>query len=174
MQQEINPTIIDESISEKEAFDFAANVSDRFSNPFLDHKWLSISLNYSSKMQMRNVELLKGFANKMGIVPRFMSLGFAAYILFMKCELSSDGTYIGDAGYGSYTINDDKASLFADLWSTYDTKNLVNRVLENQSLWHTDLNDIPGFAKSVEDDLKLLLNIRVVDVIQQLTESKGI
>ena len=38
-----------------EAHDFSKKVLDRFRNPFIEHKWLSITMQYSSKMQMRNV-----------------------------------------------------------------------------------------------------------------------
>jgi len=172
MTQEIIPTIVGEDISEDEASGFASHVVDRFSNPFLDHKWLSISLNYSSKMQMRNIDLIEGFAKKMKNAPRLMALGFAAYILFMKCELSSDGRYIGNSDYGLYTVNDDQASLFSELWGNSNIKDLVNRVLMNHDLWHTDLNDIPGFAETVEEDLKLLLDNGVIGAMQEVIDNK--
>jgi len=42
MLEEIIPALHNENISYAEALNFANQVMDRFGNPFLDHKWLSI------------------------------------------------------------------------------------------------------------------------------------
>ena len=57
-------------LSYNEACAFASKVIDRFSNPFLEHKWISISMNYTSKMKMRNVPLLLRHSDKTGKVRR--------------------------------------------------------------------------------------------------------
>src|SRR5690606_17438943 len=57
LNEEIVPSIVGPVIQEGEAKDFAKSVVDRFSNPFLNHQWQSISLNYTSKMELRNVPL---------------------------------------------------------------------------------------------------------------------
>src|SRR5699024_5590901 len=105
-------TIVGEEISEKDALNFASSVVDRFSNPFLNHQWLSISLNYTSKMEMRNAALIEGFYQKHQSVPQHMALGFAAYLRFMKCEKNENGDYVGRIGSTSYTLNDEDAPVF--------------------------------------------------------------
>src|SRR5690606_1666012 len=54
LETEIVPTVAGEEITTEEARESADRVVDRFSNPFLEHQWKSISVNYTSKMQMRN------------------------------------------------------------------------------------------------------------------------
>ena len=44
-----------------EAEEFATNVIDRFSNPSIEHQWISITLNYTSKLKMRVVQVLQRY-----------------------------------------------------------------------------------------------------------------
>ncbi|WP_257669143.1 tagaturonate reductase [Parapedobacter tibetensis] len=165
MEREIVPTIVGDKISEAEALDFATSVIDRFRNPFLDHQWLSIGLNYTSKMQMRNVALLEGYAQKQQ-PPTYMAMGFAAYLRFMRCKRSVDDTYRGNVGNGFYSINDEQAAYFESLWAKYDAETLVERVLNNQSLWHTNLSLIPGFASAVTGYLQDFLRAPALEVLR--------
>src|SRR5687767_277182 len=55
MMQEIAPAITNKNISIDAAREFAGKVLDRFRNPHIEHQWLSITLQYSSKMKMRNI-----------------------------------------------------------------------------------------------------------------------
>src|SRR5690606_27668782 len=107
LMEEIVPTVVSRGgIENEEAKLFAEKVLDRFRNQSLDHKWINITLNYTSKMEMRNVALIKGFYDAVGEAPEFMAMGFAAYILFMKAKRSIDNTYKGytnEKGY--YTID---------------------------------------------------------------------
>ena len=84
MMHEIAPCVINENLPAKEVYAFAKKVIERFRNPFLDHKWINITLQYSNKMKMRNVPLLQKHYGRDPDVPRHMALGFAAYLLFMK------------------------------------------------------------------------------------------
>ena len=85
MHQEIIPTLIEGGgISATDAGTFANQVVDRFRNPYLDHKWESISLNYTSKMKMRNLATLERAAERQqrgGM--DYMALGFAGYLVAM-------------------------------------------------------------------------------------------
>jgi len=156
MQKEIIPAMMGEDISEEEALDFAANVIDRFRNPFLNHQWTDISFNYTSKVQMRTIALIEGYTHKQQAVPQHMALGFAAYLLFMKGEIGND--------------NNERSSLFSELWKRNDTGKFVNVVLKNQDLWKTDLNIIPGFAEAVNKYLQLLINNDALAIVKQVNE----
>lgn len=84
MHREINPTLVGIGIDAAEAVAFADQVIDRFSNPYLEHKWESISTNYTSKMRTRNLATLERSAknrNKDGM--DYMALGFAGYLRVM-------------------------------------------------------------------------------------------
>lgn len=156
MMLEIATALDSETISYNEACAFANQVSDRFRNPFLDHKWISISMNYSSKMKLRNIPLLLKHYSKTDKVPENMALGFAAYLLFMKCKAGSDSKYYGEANGKKYAIPDEMASYFADKWANGNIDNFVNSVLSDKNLWGADLSALNGFAGAVKENLQLL------------------
>ena len=168
MRQEIMPAIVGGEIAEEEASTFADSVIDRFSNPFLNHQWLSISLNYTSKMQMRNAALLERYIQRRQSPPRYMALGFAAYLRFMKCEIGTDGICRGDIGHGPYVINDEQAPYFANIWATHEPHAVVDIVLKEQDLWQADLSALVGFSEKVKHYLVQLLNDYALDVVKQL------
>ncbi|HEX6333821.1 MAG TPA: tagaturonate reductase, partial [Flavisolibacter sp.] len=56
VHQEIVPAI-PYAVEEQAAREFAAKVLDRFRNPHIRHQWISITMNYSSKMKMRCIPL---------------------------------------------------------------------------------------------------------------------
>jgi tagaturonate reductase len=142
-------------ITYKEACAFAGEVMDRFRNPFLDHQWLSISMNFTSKMKLRNIPLLLNHYEHSSEVPENMALGFAAYLLFMKCKAGTDGRYYGNVNGASYLIQDDMADIFAEN-NTPDIDNFVDRILADQNLWGTDISTLNNFAKAVKENIRLL------------------
>lgn len=167
MMLEIADVIDGETISYNEACAFADKVMDRFRNPFLDHKWKDISVNYSSKMKMRNLPLLQKYFNKHQNIPQHMALGFAAYIAFMKCRQEDDGKYYGDVNGETYLIDDSAASFFAEQWNKNDISELINQVLANTSLWGADLSGQKDFAKTIKENLLLIQNEGVLTAIER-------
>jgi len=166
--QEIVPAVASEQISFAEAADFAERVLDRFRNRSLDHKWINITLNYTSKMEMRNVALLKRSAELLGHVPDSMALGFAAYILFMKGKRSIDHTfrgYIPEKGY--YPINDGHAEWFEGIWHKNNLNEVVRAVLNEQQLWKSKLSELPGFEERVAKYLTDLTTFGASAVIEK-------
>ncbi len=150
MYKEIIPAITGPSIPVAEAQAFADQVLDRFKNPFLDHRWLSISLQYSSKMKMRNLPLLQQYSAALHTVPKYMAAGLAAYLLFMKSEPSGHDSYTGNAGGTTYPINDDKAGQLHYLWNTVDSGNFAATALSDVSLWGTAPAALPGLTETVQ------------------------
>lgn len=88
--EEIVPLVADGDISLEEANAFALQVIDRFSNQSIEHLWLNISVQYTSKMQMRVVPLVDKYVKQHGKAPMLISFGFAAFLLFMKSKNDSD------------------------------------------------------------------------------------
>ena len=158
MLEEIAPAIESESISPEEAGIFAGKVLDRYRNPFIEHKWLSICMNYSSKMYMRNVPLFDMFYQKKSAVPSFMSLGMASHILFMRSQQKEDGNFYGNNSGGEYIITDGNAAWYQQAWSDNGVDKIVETVLANRVLWQTDLNNIKGFSNEVNYWLKQLIS----------------
>jgi tagaturonate reductase len=165
MMQEIATAMESEMISYNEASAFATKVIDRFRNPFLDHKWLSISMNYTSKMRMRNVALLQQYYAKKEKIPTLMSLGFAAYLVFMKCSPGNDNRHQGQANGHTYLVEDESATRFAQAWDKTDPVKLADDILGDKNLWGTDLRELNGFADAVVENIKLIQKDGVLAVI---------
>lgn len=88
-------------------------------------------------------------AAKLGFVPDCISIGFAAYILFMKSERNTKGEYPGRINNKEYTIIDDFTENLYNKWKTLSSYELVTAVLKDESLWEADLLALDGFAESV-------------------------
>ena len=174
MLYEIIPSMISENISYDEALNFAKQVMDRFRNPFLDHKWLSISLNYTSKMKQRNIPLLLRHYSANGSVPEHMALGFAAYLLFMKCKEGANGQYTGNLNGTNYVVEDEMASYFAEKWKTNDEDLVTDSVLADINLWGTDLSKLKGFAEAIKENMQMLISNGSIAVISKTKLKKTI
>lgn len=145
---------------------FGSQVLDRFRNPYLDHKWLIISLQYTSKMKMRNVPTLLHFYKNNQETPEYIALGFAAYLLFMKAVKVEKEIYYGFVNDEFYAIQDPQAAFFYNLWQEFQPKELVNQVLQNPALWDADLSKLSGFTESVTDFLIQMLNTNPKEVLK--------
>lgn len=168
MKQEIAKSIPYE-VDEQTAITFANNVIDRFKNPHIEHQWISITMNYTSKLGMRVVPLLVNYANKFDAVPELMAFGFASYIAFMN-GFEKDGKYYGKANGQEYPINDDKAAYVVGLWNEHGREGIAKAILSDQKLWGTDLTAINGFEKAVNDYLQAILDESVPVVLKKLIE----
>ena len=171
MQDEITPGITNDVLSPEAAANFSAAVLDRFRNPYIEHKWLNITLQYSSKMAMRNVPVILNFLLRFNQVPAHMALGFAAHILFMKCR-EKDGKYTGVRNGEDYPVNDDNAAFYAMAWQQPDTNAVVTTILSNTAIWKTNLATLNGFADKVTGFLNRLAGAGATTVIQQLRAEK--
>ncbi|MEI7583278.1 tagaturonate reductase [Runella sp.] len=144
-------------MDEKRPQRFGMQVIDRFRNPHLNHQWLSITLNYSSKMKMRNIATLLNYYEIFACVPEYFSLGFAAYLYFMKPVAKESFVYFGERNGKPYPIQDQKAEYFYSKWQQNTPAQLVETVLQDKNLWDTDLTLLPGFAQSVTENLENML-----------------
>lgn len=172
MQEEIANAIIDNHIDKQDCQTFAHQVIDRFKNPHLDHQWLSITMQYTSKMAMRNVPLIRAYYEKHNSVPQFMALGFAGYLLFMRTEKNSDGKYQRTINQQVNLVTDDKAEVLYALWQQYSGDDLAQQALAKKELWGTDLSALPGFVKAVSNYVELLEKKPVEEVIGEVSSEE--
>jgi tagaturonate reductase len=149
MRIEIAPAIPYE-VSKEQTKEFSNKVLDRFRNPYLEHQWLSITANYSSKLKMRVIPILMNYVTIFNKVPYLMAIGFAAYIRFMKPAQHKDGKYYGLHNGNTYLINDTKAKHLAVLWEKHGEGKIVDFVLGDTVLWGLELSAIPGFSAAVK------------------------
>lgn len=146
--EEIIPTL---SLPEEDLKDFAAAVSERFNNPFIDHALLSISLNSTSKWRARVMPSLEGYVDRFGCLPKCISASFAFYLAFYR------GTGLSDAGLlakrpngDTYTVSDDRFVLeFYYAHRDDSVKDFVHAVCTNIDFWGKDLTAIPGFEAAI-------------------------
>lgn len=136
------------AFADSELQDFAKQVLDRFGNPNLEHRWASISLNFTSKMRMRNVPLLEASVQREGKVLPCMLLGFAAYVLFMHSK-EEGGQFIQE-GYGERIVLQDESAA-AVLGYLQQADQGILSLLQDSSLWGVDLSTFPGFAAQVQE-----------------------
>ena len=141
------------AISSDEKKAYAEQVVERFKNPYIDHQWLSITLQYSSKMKMRNIPLLLQYYALHQKVPAYMAAGFASYLLFMKAARKEGNRFFGIQDGIEYEIRDDAAALYYERWATGTPDQVVDAALADTGLWGTDLTVLPGFSDAVKASL---------------------
>lgn len=169
----MNKTIYDEiiptlTLPKEELEDFAASVTERFKNPFIDHALLSISLNSTSKWKARVMPSLKGYLEKTGALPKCITASFAFYLAFYRGqELKEDGFH-AVRGNEEYLINDDRAVLeFFNAHKQDDAKALTHAVCTNTDFWGEDLSLLPGFEENVAQTLKALEEKGAYEVMKE-------
>jgi tagaturonate reductase len=145
---------------------FGHKVLDRFANPNIEHHWINITMQYTSKMKMRNVPVILKYAERMKTVPENIALGFAAYLLFLKPVHKKQDKFYGEWQGKEYVIQDDFAAYFFEKWNKLTPAQLADEVLADATLWGADLSAIPGFAQAVKDNMASLLEAGVAKTIQ--------
>lgn len=163
--KEIVSAIISSSINEAEANLFASSVLERFSNPFIDHKWSAIAAQFSSKMRTRSIPLIEAYVQKNKKIPTCMALGFSSFLLFMKCKPDAQNGFWGELNDTPYKINDDNAAYFSFLWGCNDSASVVDKTFVDIDFWGMDLSKIDGFQDEVKKQLDSLLKTGVIKTI---------
>lgn len=145
--EEVIPSISE--VPPAELRGFARDVFDRFRNPHIHHRLLTISLNSSSKVKERILPSLLGYLEKRGALPARLVLALAAFIRLYKGELNG----------AAIPLNDDAQTLdwFRDQWSRAATlDDLAGAVLANKALWDQDLTEIPGLVGELSENLRAI------------------
>jgi tagaturonate reductase len=171
MHTEIAPAIpfaIDGDIKRN----FANRVFERFCNPFIEHQWLSITVQYTSKMKMRNIPLLQRHYELYDTVPVHMAAGFAGFLLYMKAIKKENGKYFGKRNDELYEIKDDAAEYFFHIWENNRPDKAAEIVMQNEELWGTDLTRLPGFLPSIQEFLQEFLSNGVLKTIARIESKK--
>jgi tagaturonate reductase len=142
------------AVGENEIREFGLKVLDRFCNPWLQHQWLSITMQYSSKLTTRVIPVLNTYYELYKKPPELIAMGFAAYLLFMRPVKREEEKYFGILNNQYYLIQDDSAHYFYGLWDERSVDTIVSKVLSNTKLWNEDLTRLEGFTATVTKKLK--------------------
>ena len=134
----------------QELKEFAAAVTERFKNPFIDHALLAISLNSTSKWKARVMPSLKEYIKRKGTLPSCITASFAFYIAFFHGHTMTEDGLLGSRPGNDYLIKDDQAVLDFYLAHKDDScKGLVHAVCTNTDFWGEDLTKLEGFEAAV-------------------------
>lgn len=159
MLEEVVPSLPDHIPQGKE---FAYDVLDRFRNPFLEHQWLDITVQYTTKMNARNIPSMFRYYQKYGKVPQAMCLGFACFLYFSRPKEEKEGKWFGVHQNNTYLIRDDKAAYWRDLNAQYSpasAQDWIEVLLADKKLWTLDeasSKAIPLFSAHISHYLKLI------------------
>jgi tagaturonate reductase len=165
MQNELAPAI-PYNVKLDAAREFGNKVLDRFRNPHIRHRWINITVQYSSKMKMRNIPMLLNHYKSSDTPPELFTLGFAAYLLFMRTVKKENDKYYGEWNGQPYPIDDDKVSDLYNKWNNFNVPQVVEQVLGDAGFWGTDLNALPGFTLAVAGKLHALMQNGIRETIE--------
>ena len=142
--EEVIPSVTE--VAPEELVAFGNDVFDRFRNPHIHHRLLTIALNSSAKVKERILPSLLGYYDETGALPERLVLALAAFIRLYR------GDWRGEA----IALNDDPEVLswFKTQWAQAEsTESLVGAVLRETALWGRDLTTAPGLAPLISDYL---------------------
>lgn len=170
---EVIPTL---ALPKQELDAFAAAVFERFSNPFIHHALLSISLNSISKYKTRVLPSLEQYLAMKGELPICLTFSLAALITFYRGTEVRDGALIGHRSGEEYRIQDGHSILetFARLWSEFDgsgegARKLTGAILQREDWWGKDLGRIPGLSRVVSEHVESILSRGMRFALQQVS-----
>ena len=154
-----------------EARAFAANVLERFRNPWLRHEWRVIATNQTAKMRLRVAPAIERFVQRERRVPPGLALACAAHLRYLRPV--SEGAPPGSAPHGrwrgsTYPISDADLSLVARHWMALDVdrasgplpydmlERFAAHALADEALWGSSLARLPGFLAATTQALARL------------------
>ena len=138
---EIIPTL---TLPEEDLKDFARSVTDRFANPFIDHRLLDISLNSVSKWKARCLPSVKGYFAKFGKPAKNLSASFRALVEFYSRgeKWNAEGNALeAKRGGDTYLVRDGRDVLewfLANRGKPFGE--LVRDCAANAAFWGEDIN----------------------------------
>jgi tagaturonate reductase len=169
MLTELASSISLKTLDDKVKQRYIMQVLDRFKNESIEHLWKNICVQYTLKMKSRVIPLLLAYYQKYNAVPHYLVRCFAAYLYYMKSVDCIKGEYFGVFEGQQYRINCDYAAYFAALWNEASSvEDLVQKCLQNQDLWGSDLNTLEGFAEHTASHLSNIQHIGVKDALASL------
>ncbi len=156
--QEVIPSVSAIPRAELEAF--ARDVFDRFLNPHIHHRLLTIALNSASKVKERILPSLLGYYEAAGELPPRLVIALAAFIRLYR------GEWRGQA----IELNDDQELLdwFRRAWAEAgSTEALAQAVLSRETLWEQDLTALPHLVSQVGACLRAIEAGHLPDLLRR-------
>jgi len=146
---------------------YAADVLERFANPYIRHLLLSITLNSVSKFKTRDLPSLTDYIQKKGEVPPALAFSLASLIAFYEGTVISEVALNGKRNSEAYPIKDDLAVLerFASLYKkggkvqnkaacSANAERISKAILSDTTLWGEDLTRYACLETAVRSGLE--------------------
>lgn len=153
LYEEVIPTI---DLPRAELIRFTADVLDRFSNPFIDHKLEDIALNSVSKWTARVKPAMKDYFHQKGTLPKRMVFALAALIVL----------------YQTGNIRDDKAVV--DFFQSKENqKDFVAEFLGQEHFFQEDLSRIEGLVPQVFQYIETIKKIGMKKALEDFLRSRS-
>ncbi len=125
--EEIVPFVSsDRSMTER----FAADVEERFRNPYLNHQLTSIALNSISKWRARVLPTFRDFFSANGRIPEHLTVGFSCLMHLYRTKYAE--------------LKDD-----AEVLSFFASGKPLKDFLSDRTVWGEDLTAYPQFLETV-------------------------
>jgi tagaturonate reductase len=147
---------------------FAHAVLARFSNPYLRHSLVDITLHGTTKMRVRIVPSIRQYVARRGGAPTALAFGFAAFLELLSGEFAERRRLAGES-----MPADDAASAIVAAWQRLragsgDAEALALDVCSNASLWDGAALPRP-FTRAVADWLALIRRVGISEALAQLS-----
>jgi tagaturonate reductase len=143
--EEIIPTL---DLPAAELQQFAADVVERFQNPYIRHELMSIALNSISKFKVRVLPSLLQYIEIKKQLPVRLIFSLSALIRFYKGDWRGEKIALQDTP--------EILDFFAAIWKSNNLEMIVNASLSNESLWGQNLLKITGLEISILNNLRQL------------------
>ena len=111
---------------------FAKDVLERFSNPFIKHQLLAIALNSVNKFQVRVLPTILEYKEKFGSYPKALTFSMAALLAFYRTDKANDGEEI---------MNFMKTASVED-------------IMKREDYWHADLTEMIPLVKEYYEKIE--------------------
>jgi tagaturonate reductase len=123
-------------------------------------------------MQVRCIPLLINFYKNNDSIPSFFTLGFAAYLYFMKNQRRDGSVFYIELDHQTYLMEDEMSEKFYNLWNNEPVQELVKSVLVNENFWGYDLTQLEGFRQKVTEYLHSIINNGMKATLQSIHSQK--
>ena len=137
--------------------EFSEQVLDRFRNPYIQHQWVAIAQQYTTKIITRVLLVLKEHYKLYKYAPESIAKGFAAYLLLMSKVVKDNGQYYLVYKGERYLLKDEKIAILVDKWAAQSAENIASEILSNNEIWGEDISQLPGFVNAVQHHLNGLI-----------------
>ena len=130
---------------------FADSVSQRFLNPFLNHRLTDIALNSISKWSARNLPSFKDYYSAHGKIAPLLTVGFSYLIALYSMVKKVDDKYVVKLKNRDIELKDTAKYLdyFAD-------NQPIRGFLEDKTVWGEDFTKYDGFIETVIKNVELI------------------